>query len=173
MIRMKAYCAPAVLFALTALLNAQVPLAQADGSKHEGSKLVGAWIATFVVTSLPPGVPSPTQYGLTTYSSDGLVTAIQSGATPSNPVIQNLGNQLSVAVGEWVRLDNRQFMQTIVFLIFKDGVPGGFQRSRITLTLSENLDTYTGTGVADFLDLKGNVVASGTATVGGTRMTWH
>jgi hypothetical protein len=173
MIRTKSHFAGSVLLAMTALLHAQAPMVQAERSKHEGSPLVGAWVGTFVVTSLPPGVPSPTQYALTTFSSDGLVTAIQSGATPSNPVIQNLGNQLSAAVGEWVRLDNRQFMQTIVFLIFKDGVPAGFQRSRITFTLSESLDSYAGTGIADFLDLKGNIVTTGTANVAGDRVTWH
>jgi hypothetical protein len=87
------------------------------------------------------------------------------------PAIQNLGNQLSGAVGDWVPLGNRQFMETIVALIFKDGVPGGFQRVRVIIKLDETFNAFTHSAVAEFLDLKGNVVFSGTSKGAGNRVT--
>jgi hypothetical protein len=177
MIRMNAYVAPAVLIALAASLNAQANV-QADNAQaalrlSEGkNQLVGSWVIA-VVPDVPPGVPSSTNYVLHTNDSDGSLIVIGTPVTSSAPAIQNLGNQLSGAVGQWVSLGNRQFMETIVALIFKDGVPGGFQRTRTIVTLGETLNDFTGTAVAEFLDLKGTVVLSGTSKSTGTRVTWR
>lgn len=154
-----------VPFVLTMLLNAQSPLRTASGQKMEG-----AWSFTFVV----PGAPGATNYALTSFSSDGLITTVANAATPPIPAVQNLGNQISGGLGEWVRIGDKQFRFTQMQLIFKNGVPGGFQRTRVTLTLNDSLDGAAGTAFGEFLDLAGNVVFGGTdgppVTVTGTRI---
>jgi hypothetical protein len=132
-------------------------------------RLEGSWSFT-IVTDAPPGVPAPTNYALANFSSDGLVTVVANPATFPIPPVQNLGNQISGGLGEWVRIGDKQFRFTQVQLIFKNGVPGGFQRTRVTLTLNDTLDSATGTSIAEFLDLNGTSVFSGTAVVAGNRM---
>jgi hypothetical protein len=164
------FAAPMVLCALTAVLTAQVPFRETPASRNEHSKLVGSWIIT-VTPDPTPGAPPITNYVLHTYGSDGTVISIGTSAVSPVPAIQNLGNQLSGAVGNWAPLGNGQFMETIIALIFKDGVPGGFQRVRVIIKLDQTLNAFTHTAVAEFLDLKGNVVFSGTSKGAGNRVT--
>jgi hypothetical protein len=149
----KIIAAVAFPFVLTTLINAQSTLRTASGQKMEG-----AWIFTFVAAD----GPAPTNYALTSFSSDGLTTTMANAATPPIPAVQNLGNQISGGLGEWVRIGDKQFRFTQIQLIFKNGVPGGFQRTRVTLTLSDTLDGAVGTAFGEFLDLAGNVVFGGT-----------
>jgi hypothetical protein len=138
------------------LLNAQSPLRPAAAQKLEG-----LWSCTYITDVAPGVLPPVTNYGLSTYSPDGLVTSMVTSITPPIPAVQNLGNQISAGVGVWVRIGDGQFRATQMQLIFKNGVPGGVQRTRVTLTLNDTLDGATGTGTAEFLDLSGNVVFSG------------
>ena len=137
---------------LTALLNGQSPLRTALGQKMEGS-----WRFTFVT----PDAPGQTNYVLTSFSSDGLIVTVANSSTPPIPPVQSLGNQITGGLGEWVRIGDKQFRFTQMQLIFKSGVPGGFQRTRVTLTLNDTLDGAVGTAFAEFLDLAGNIVFGG------------
>ena len=161
MIKTKAMIALGVPLMFTALLNAQSPLRTALGQKMEG-----AWIFTFVT----PTAPGLTNYALATFTADGLITTVANAAAPPIPPVQNLGNQISGGLGEWVRIGDKQFRFTQMQLIFKNGVPGGFQRTRVTFTLNDSLDGAVGTTFAEFLDLDGNIVFGAPATVSGTRI---
>src|SRR6266403_6013845 len=88
---------------LTTVINAQSTLRTASGQKMEG-----AWIFTFVA----PDGPGATNYALTSFSSDGLTTTVANAATPPIPAVQNLGNQISGGLGEWVRIGDKQFRFT-------------------------------------------------------------
>jgi hypothetical protein len=143
--------------------------AQSALQSSAAQRLQGSWSFT-IVTDVPPGVPAPTNYALANFSSAGLVTVVANPATFPIPPVQNLGNQISGGLGEWVRIGDKQFRFTQVQLIFKNAVPGGFQRTRVTLKLSDTLDSVTGTSIAEFFDLNGTSVFSGTAVVAGNRV---
>ena len=165
MIKSKVTIALIVPLMLIAVLNAQSPLRTALGQKMEGS-----WRFTFIT----PDAPGQTNFGLTSFSADGLIFTVANSSTPPIPPVQSLGNQISAGLGEWVRIGDKQFRFTQMQLIFKNGVPGGFQRTRVTLTLNDTLDGAVGTAFAEFLDLAGNIVFGGTdgtpATVAGNRI---
>ena len=147
------------------LLHAQSTLRPSAAQRLEGS-----WSFT-IVTDGPPGAPPTSNYALANFSSDGLVTAVANPAAQPIPPVQNLGNQISGGLGEWIRIGDKQFRFTQMQLIFKNGVPGGFQRTRVTLTLNDTLDSATGTAIAEFFDLGGtSVFVSGSAAVTGNRV---
>jgi len=134
-----------------------------------GQRLEGPWIVSFSV-DIAPGVTAPPQFTLSTFGPGGETMSIGPSQAPPIPPVLTLGKEATSAVGEWLRIGDRQFVYTIVNLLSTNGAVGGTQTTRVTLTLSEAGDTFIGMARAEFADLDGKVVVAGTAAVKGTRI---
>jgi hypothetical protein len=134
-----------------------------------GQRLEGPWLVSFSV-DIAPGVTAPPQFSLSTFSPGGQTMAVGPGQAPPIPPVLALGKENSASVGEWLRVGDRQFVLTIVSLLSTNGVVGGRQTTRVTLTVNEAGDAFDGKARAEFADLDGKVVAGGTAAVKGTRI---
>lgn len=145
-------------------LNAQ-PVSRAA----TGQRLQGPWLLSYLV-DIGPGVSAPPQYSLTNFSPSGEATSLGPSPSPPIPPILALGKENSGAIGEWLRVGDRQFVFTIVSLLSTNGTVGGTQTTRVTCTLNEAGDTFIGKARAEFADLDGNIVVAGTAAVKATRI---
>jgi len=78
---------------------------------------------------------------------------------------------ISTTHGAWVRMDDGTFGLTWVGFAFDDA--GKFlatQRVRVSVQLNDTMDGFTGPFKTDFIGADGQVVASTTGTVEGTRI---
>ncbi len=134
-----------------------------------GQRLQGPWLLSFSV-DIAPGVSAPPQFQLINFSASGETLSMGPSQSAPIPPIQALGKENSSAIGEWLRVGDRQFVVTIVSLLSTNGGVGGTQTTRLTLTLNETSDAFTGNVRAEYADLDGKVVLAGTASVKGTRI---
>jgi hypothetical protein len=61
----------------------------------------------------------------------------------------------------WVRIGDRQFRTTQMQLIFENGVSGGWQRTRVTLTPMTRWTAPQERALPSFSNLSGNIVFGG------------
>ena len=122
----------------------------------------GSWVVNVTITSDPP--QSPFQALVTFTAGGGLVETDQS-TSPS---------QRSAGQGTWARTDDDQVRaRFLAFLFDASGHPQGTLTVRFTVRLGEEEDgeTFAGAGTFQVVDLTGKVVASGSFTLQGRRIT--
>ena len=129
--------------------------------------LVGSWM----VAAIPPGAqPGPPRI-LVSITGDGVAirtAPLQQAAPPA------LGAErmfISTTHGAWVRMDDGGFGMTWVGYAFDDA--GKFlatQRVRVAMQLNDTMNGFSGPFKTDFIGADGQVVASTTGTVQGTRI---
>jgi hypothetical protein len=136
------------------------PIARADAM----TGIEGTWLST--VTTGGSGAPPPFQALVTFTAGGGLVETDQS-TSPS---------QRSAGQGTWVRTDDDQVRARFLAFLFDDsGHPQGTLIVPFTVRLSEEEEedgeTLAGAGTFQIVDLTGKVVASGSFTLQGRRIT--
>jgi hypothetical protein len=146
-----------------ALAGRRGAIARAD----ENQPLVGSWM----VAAVPPGAqPGPPRV-LVSFTGDGVAlrTAPLQQAAP--PALGSDKMFISTTHGAWARMDDGGFGLTWVGFAFDDA--GKFlatQRVRVAVRLNDTLDGFTGPFKTDFTGADGQVVASSSGTVLGTRI---
>ena len=138
-------------------------IARAD----ESQTLVGSWM----VAAIPPGAqPGPPRV-LVSFTGDGVAlrtAPLQQAAPPALGVEKMF---ISTTHGAWMRMDDGGFGLTWVGFAFDDA--GKFlatQRVRVAVQLSDTLDGFSGPFKTDFIGADGQVLASTSGTVQGTRI---
>jgi hypothetical protein len=148
--------------------------AHAEPARPAEGGPAGSWVA--MVTILGTGAPPPFR-ALRTYSDGG--GYIESASNSMNPQAPD-----SPGHGTWARTGGTIADSTrgggaepqtfaVTFIVDRFDGSGnliGTIKVRESATLSQTGDTYTGRGAFEFLDLHGNVIASGTATATATRI---
>jgi hypothetical protein len=138
-------------------------IARADQDKA----LVGSWMVVGIPTGAQAGPPRL----LVSFTGDGVAlrTAPLQQAAP--PPLGADKMFISTTHGAWVRMDDGGFGLTWVGFAFDD--TGKFlatQRIRVAVHLNDTLDGFTGPFVTDFVGADGQVAASTSGTVQGTRI---
>ena len=138
-------------------------IARAD----EDHALVGSWMVAGIPTGASPGPPRI----LVSFTGDGVAirTAPLQQAAP--PALSSEKMFISTTHGAWVRMDDGGFGMTWVGFAFDDA--GKFlatQRVRVAVKLGDTLDGFTGPFKTDFIGTDGQVIASTSGTVQGTRI---
>ena len=146
-----------------ALAGRRGAIARAD----ENPTLVGSWM----VAAVPPGAqPGPPRV-LVSFTGDGVAlrtAPLQQAAPPA------LGAEkmfISTTHGAWAGMDNGMFGLTWIGFAFDDA--GKFlatQRVRVAVQLDDTLDRFTGPFTTDFIGADGQLLASTSGTVQGTRI---
>ena len=132
--------------------------------------LEGVWQGELTILSAcgPTGVPVAQFPGLITYTSDGKV--IETPATPAGPDPTTV--RTSPGLGTWQHEGGQQFSN--IFRFFNITVPGSFPAGSATIKqaieLSQDGNSYTVTGTADFFDSAGNLIVHDCHTETGTRL---
>jgi len=142
-------------------------LASADDRPGKQT-LEGVWQAELTLFSACGGVPV-TQFPVRiTYTSDGKV--IETPATPAGPDPTTV--RTSPGLGTWQHEGGQQFSN--IFRFFNITVPGSFPAGSATIKqaieLSQDGNSYTVTGTADFFDSAGNLIVHDCHTETGTRL---
>jgi hypothetical protein len=138
-------------------------IARAD----ESQTLVGSWM----VAAIPPGAqPGPPRI-LVSFTGDGVAlrTAPLQQAAP--PALGSDKMFISTTHGAWARMDDVGFGLTWVGFAFDDA--GKFlatQQVRVMVQMNEALDGFTWPFKTDFIGADGQVVASTSGTVLGSRI---
>jgi hypothetical protein len=133
----------------------------------------GSWVA--IVTILGTGAPPAFQV-LRTYSDGG--GYIESASNSRNPQApESPGHGAWARTGAPVADSTRDGAQphtfAVTFVVDRFDAGGnliGTIKVRESATFGETEDAYTSLGKFEFLDLQGNVIASGTATARATRI---
>jgi len=133
----------------------------------ENQALVGSWM----VAAVPPGAPPQPPRVLVSFTDDGVAlrTAPMQQAAP--PALGSDRMFISTTHGAWARMDDGSFGLTWVGFAFDDA--GQFlatQRVRVAVQLSDTQDSFSGLFKTDFVGADGQVVASSSGTVLGTRI---
>jgi hypothetical protein len=146
-----------------ALAGRSGAIARAD----ESQTLVGSWL----VAAIPPGAqPGPPRV-LVSFTGDGVAlrtAPLQQAAPPALGVDKMF---IATTHGAWVQMDDGGFGTTYVGFAFDDA--GKFlatQRVRAAFQINDTLDGFTGPFTADFIGADGQVLASTSGTVQGTRI---
>jgi hypothetical protein len=129
--------------------------------------LVGSWL----VAAIPPGAPSAPARLLVSFTSDGIAlrtAPLQQAAPPA------LGTEkmfISTTHGAWAPNGDGTFGLTFAGFAFDDtGKFLAVQHIRVAVQLNDTLDGFTGPFNTDFIGADGQVVASTSGTVQGTRI---
>src|SRR5262249_7267909 len=137
-----------------------VTVAHADADEP----LVGSWI----VAATPPGGPGRT---LASFLPGGMVVRtapLQQMAPPGLGVAKMF---ISTTHGAWSRTSKTEFGLTIIGFVFDEA--GKFlatQRIRAVLEVTESGDAFNAVATTDFIGADGNVLASISGTVQGSRI---
>lgn len=127
--------------ALTFLIPAQ-PARAENGGNERFDSLVGAWM---MEVGAPPG---PTFTALETFSAGG--GSVESNNGPA-------GHGPGSGHGSWVRTGNRQFLSTLLRLLYDaSGNYTGTVKVRRTITVNPNGNEFTGRDNVDLFDTAGN-----------------
>ena len=147
-----------VLFA--AALIAFAPTA----ASAQSATLTGAWSANFVDPNGQFTLPA-----LINFHSDGTLVDTDGGELSGAP-----GLFISPGLGAWRPLAGSKYEMTFQSIVVN---PDGslFATGTITqiLTLSDDGNSFTGTGVYSFIDTQGNVIVNGSEYFNGHRITIH
>ena len=148
-------------------------LGRAEPARTKAQGPAGSWVAT--VTIAGPGAPPPFQALRTYASGGGYVEDSSNSHNPQAP--EGSGHGAWVSTGATAEEANRLAIGTrnfaVTFLIQRFDANGnhiGSIKVRESATLNEIGDTYGGSGKFEILDLQGNQIASGLATIQATRI---
>jgi hypothetical protein len=121
----------------------------------------GSWLYTVTITDHGPPF---TELGLETYAAGGGYVGIdQLSFTP--------GSLGTPGHGSWISTGKRTFLLTFISLSHDEaGNPQGTLKVRQVATLSEDRNTYSGSGSFDGYDVSGNVIFSGAFTITAVRI---
>jgi hypothetical protein len=139
----------------------------ATARADEDQALVGSWMVAGIPTGVQPGPPRI----LVSFTGDGVAmrTAPLQQAAP--PALGSDKMFISTTHGAWVRMDDGMFGMTWVGFAFDNA--GKFlatQRVRVAVQVNDTLDGFTGPFKTDFIGADGQVAASTSGTVQGTRI---
>jgi hypothetical protein len=138
-------------------------LARAD----DDQALVGSWF----VAATPPGAqPGPPRL-LVSFTGDGVALRTAPLQQPAPPALGTDKMFISTTHGVWARNADGMFGLTFAGFAFDD--TGSFlamQRIRVAVQVNEAQDGFTGPFKTDFVGADGQVLASSSGTVQGTRM---
>jgi hypothetical protein len=129
--------------------------------------LVGSWL----VAAIPPGAPSPPARLLVSFTSDGIAlrTAPLQQAAP--PVLGTEKMFISTTHGAWAPNGDGTFGLTFAGFAFDDtGKFLAMQRIRVAVQVNDSQDGFSGQFKTDFIGSDGQVLASSSGSVEGTRM---
>lgn len=129
--------------------------------------LVGSWL----VAAVPPGAPPGPPRVLVSFTGDGVAlrTAPQQQAAP--PALGSDKMFISTTHGAWAPLEDGTFRVTYIGFAFDSA--GAFlaqQRVRTALRLNDARDGFAGPFETDFVGADGQILASSSGTVQGTRI---
>ncbi len=162
-----------MLGASTLVALGALEIGRAEPARIEAQGPAGSWVAT--VTIAGPGAPPPFQ-ALRTYASGGGYVEDSSNSHKLQAP-EGSGHGAWVSTGATAEEANRLGTGTrkfaVTFLIQRFDANGnliGSIKVRESAMLNEMGDTYSGSGKFEILDLQGNQIASGLATVQATRI---
>ncbi|MBA3832804.1 MAG: hypothetical protein H0X34_13105 [Chthoniobacterales bacterium] len=152
-------CGLAALF--TGALSPISAKAQDSLDQNRGHRIEGVWDSNVTIINCQTGDVLGTFRGL------GLF--IRGGA---NEQTNNLSPALgSSALGHWEYLGGRNYTASFQFFAFSpDGVWTGTQKVKRAITLDQGGNTFSSVISTTFLDVNGNVVATGCGTEAATRV---
>ena len=130
--------------------------------------LAGVWQVE--VTILSDCGPNPSQVrqlpALNTFTRDGKVIE-----TPGTPLTRPGTLRTSPALGAWQHEGGQQFSAVYrAFIILPDNTPDGSVTFTEAIELSQDADSFTSNGTADFFDSNGNPIVHACHTLAGTRL---
>ena len=138
-------------------------LAQAD----DDQALVGSWL----VAGIPAGGQSGPPRLLVSFTGDGVALRTAPLQQPAPPALGTDKMFISTTHGVWARNADGTFGLTFAGFAFDDtGTFLAMQRIRVAVQVNEALDGFTGPFKTDFIGADGQVLASSSGTVHGTRM---
>jgi hypothetical protein len=145
--------------ALTAVLAAALIAVPVCGQANDPHSLVGTWKVQ--VTVVTPGPFQFTAYNV--FHADGTSVEFDNSNPPSTQTI---------AVGPWVKTGHDQFAYTSINQLFDNlGNFAGEFKLKAAITLDKAGNSFTSSFSFQVFDPLGNVVATGTGTAIGTRVT--
>ena len=151
---------------ITALLIATTTLASAQVRNAGGTNkttLVGSWLET---VTFPPESGRPPLKSLGTFHGDHTMVCSDQGTVTTEPP-----SVFTSCHGVWTHLQERTFAYTSLGLISDlGGSLVGYLKVRGIYTVSQSGNDYTGTSLAQILDVDGNVVFSVEVTNAGKRI---
>jgi len=125
--------------------------------------IIGVWNSTATIKDCNSGAVAGSFTGFATFNSGG--TAIFANSRP--PASQSSG------MGTWKRADGNNYTLALIFMRFNaDGTLAGTQTAKVSRTLSDDGNSYTGVISGQVIDLNGKVIATTCATDAGSRVTW-
>jgi hypothetical protein len=138
-------------------------IARAD----DDQPLVGSWTVVGVPTGAQPGPPRL----LVSFTGDGVALRSAPLRQAAPPALGSATMFISTTHGVWARMDDGRFGLTWVGFAFDDaGTFLATQRVRVAVELNDTLDGFSGPFTTDFVGADGQVLASASGTVQGTRI---
>jgi hypothetical protein len=134
---------------------------------QEQEPLVGSWLVAGTPSGAQPGPPRL----LVSFVPGGVALRTAPLQQSAPPALGTDKMFISTTHGAWTRTGDNSFGLT--FQGFAFNAAGEFlamQRIRVAVELDEDLDRFSGYAKTDFIGVDGQVVASGIATVQGTRI---
>ena len=156
---------PHVMLALAAPIAAALVFAgvgAGSSSRSVGAGLTGSWLVDVHLTRVPGGGPPESYKSLITFTSDRTLVA-----TTWRPGRRATGT----GNGTWSAATGRAFAVTIMFVWLEPTGPPNITKAHATLTLAASGATLSGPFRGDVLNRAGRVMASGSGTLRGTRLT--
>ena len=153
----------AAALASLVLAGQAAAIARAD----QDQALVGSWMVVGTPTGAQPGPPRL----LVSFTGDGVALRTAPLRQVAPPALGSDTMFISTTHGVWARMDDGVFGLTWVGFAFDDS--GKFlatQRVRVAVHVNETLDGFSGPFETDFIGADGQVVASTSGTVQGTRI---
>lgn len=134
-----------------------------EKSQNAPDPIVGVWDSIATGKDCTTGAVLGSFKGLAVINSGGMAS-FDNSRPPSTQ---------SAAFGTWKREGRDNYTLTLVFMRFNpDGTLAGTQKAKVSRTLSEGGNSYSGTIAGQVLDAAGNVVSSYCATDAGSRVVW-
>lgn len=139
-------------------------IAAGDGlSASAPDPIVGVWSSTSTSKDCNSGAVVGGFTGYAMFNSGG--TASFTNSRP--PASQGPGQ------GIWTHVDGKNYTLSLILMRFNpDGTLAGTQKAKVTRTLSEDGNSFTGAVSGQVIDLDGKVIATTCATDAGSRVSW-
>ncbi len=147
------------------LVLATAIIATPTMAKAQSAPLVGSWTATFTDANDPPQFTLP---ALFTFHADGTLVETDGGelAPGPDPYYTSPGH------GVWRKLVEGVYdFKFQVIAVNADGTLNSTGVIRLTLHLSSDGNSFSGSGVYAFFDAEGNPIVAGPEKLVGSRIT--
>ena len=129
--------------------------------------LVGSWL----VAAIPPGAPSAPARLLVSFTSDGIALRTAPPQQAAPPALGTDKMFISTTHGVWASNGDGTFCLTFAGFAFDDtGKFLAVQRIRVAVQVNDSQDGFSGPFKTDFIGSDGQVLASSSGSVEGTRM---